>query len=123
LLQLARSKPLLATTNRDVALGVRSFLELCGKVLGRCPWLDGHYFRRLCGILAMSANRSRKRNQGLFEAALAMRDLVKLDLVGEGTAVELLLETAHLNGYVVKHGKVRGVKRALRTIQSGLSYS
>jgi DNA-binding NarL/FixJ family response regulator len=34
-----------------------------------------------------------------------------------------LLETAQLNGYVMKHGKVRGVKRALKTIYSGLSYA
>jgi hypothetical protein len=58
----------------------------------------------------------------LLHAALAMRDLVKLGLIEEEIAVELLFDTAQLNGYVIKHGRVRGARRALRTIYSGLSW-
>jgi hypothetical protein len=97
--------------------------SLYSKMLWMChPRLNGHYMRRLRGILAMSVNRSRKRNEGLFNASLAMRDLIELKLIDEWTAVELLLETARLNGYTLKYGKARGVRRALKTIYSGLSY-
>jgi hypothetical protein len=86
------------------------------------PRLSRYYFRRLRGILAMSVNHTRERNQGLLNASLAMRDLIELGKIDEAIAVELLLDTARLNGYVIKHGKVRGVKRALRTIHSGLDH-
>jgi hypothetical protein len=132
LLQQARTKPLCSVGHgEDDSLrlqGVREAhrvpYQLYCRMLCFChPRLNGHYFRRLRGILAMSVNRERKRNEGLLNAALAMRDLVEIGRIKEAAAVELLLETAHLNGYVTKHGKVRGVKRALRTIYSGLGWT
>jgi hypothetical protein len=129
LLELARSKPLKGTIGEDdpsYVTGSSSRVPywLYCRMLTCCdPQLNGYLFRRLRGILAMSVNRSKKRNEGLLNAALAMRDLIRLGLIKEAVAVSLLLDTARLNGYVIKHGKVRGVKRALRTIHSGLAWA
>jgi hypothetical protein len=72
--------------------------------------------RRLCGILGIAVNRRRRRNEGLFNAAVAMRDLIGAGLVAGDVAEGLLLEAARLNGYVAKDGEAA----ALDTIRSGL---
>jgi hypothetical protein len=62
------------------------------------PRPNGYFFRRQRGILAMSVNRSRKRNEGLLHAPLAMRYLIELKLIDERIAVELLLARVAYEG-------------------------
>jgi hypothetical protein len=102
--------------------------ELYLKVLRLCPLGQGvtrQDQRRLCGVLSISLRqksergvwvwRTSMRNKGLFDASVAMRELI--GLIDYGEAVELLLDTARINGYVAK----RGEAKALTTIHSGLS--
>src|SRR5262249_32538777 len=70
---------------------------------------------RLCGVLSIATRCSSLRNRGLFNASVAMRDLVPC-IIARNTAVELLLDAARLNGYVAKDGEAA----ALATIHSGL---
>ena len=83
-----------------------------------CPlsaMVTRHHQRRLCGILSIATRRCELRNDGLFNAAVAMRDLI--GVIDHETAIELLLNAAQCNGYVGKDGR----RAALATIRSGLT--
>jgi hypothetical protein len=88
------------------------------KAIRLCPLsatVTRHYQRRLCGILSIATRRCELRNDGLFNAAVAMRDLI--GIIDRNTAIELLIGAAQCNGYVAKDG----MRAALATIRSGLA--
>jgi hypothetical protein len=94
--------------------------DLYLKALRLCPLgprVTRREQRRLCGILGISAWRASLRNEGLFNAAVAMRDLIGAGVIDYNTAAEMLLDTARFNGYVAKDGE----RAALATIRSGLT--
>jgi hypothetical protein len=97
---------------------VRLPRDLYLKVIRLCPIGAGvtrHDQRRLCGILSIATRRTKDRNEGLYNAAVAMRDLI--GIIDRKTAIELLLNAAQSNGYLAKDG----VQAALATIRSGLT--
>jgi hypothetical protein len=94
--------------------------DLYLKALRLCPLGQGvtrHDQRRLCGVLRISLRRTALRNEGLFNAAVAMRDLTGAGIIDYSAATELLLDTARLNGYAAKDSE----RAALATIRSGLT--
>ena len=75
-----------------------------------------HHQRRVIGILNIALQRRDHRNDGLNIAGFCMRELVRDGVISRGTAEELLIEVAILNGYAAKDG----LKAAQATIRSGL---
>jgi hypothetical protein len=99
---------------------VRLPRDLYLKAIRVCPLsatVTRHHQRRLCGILWIATRRTTLRNEGLFDAAAAMRDLIDIGVIDRRTATALLFVAAQFNGYVAKDG----ARAALATIRSGLT--
>jgi hypothetical protein len=72
--------------------------------------------RRVRGILSVVTEKDEGRNDALYWASRRLRELIASGLVSRAIAEELLLDAAHLSGYVAKDG----LGDAMDTIYSGL---
>jgi hypothetical protein len=72
--------------------------------------------RRVRGILSVVTEKEEGRNDALYSASRRLRELIADGVVTRAVAEELLLDAAHLSGYVAKDG----VGDAMDTIHSGL---
>jgi hypothetical protein len=72
--------------------------------------------RRVRGILSVVTEKEEGRNDALYWASRRLRELIAGSIVTRAVAEELLLDAAHLSGYVAKDG----VGDAMDTIHSGL---
>ena len=68
------------------------------------------------GILSVVTEKDEGRNDALYWASRRLRELIADGVVTRAVAEELLLDAAHLSGYVLKDG----VGDAMDTIHSGL---
>jgi hypothetical protein len=93
--------------------------ELYFKLIRLMPLSDRvtrQHQRRVSGILRTALQRQKRRNEGLYIAALCLREFIHGQIVTTAAAEQLLLEAAVLNGYLAKDG----IEAARSTIRSGL---